>query len=112
MGTNFYLQEKPPCSECKREFERLHIGKSSGGWCFSLHVIPELGINNLSDWENRWYEPGATIWNEYDEQVSPSDMYMTIAERPPDQCRQRHDIGRYCLGWGDGTYDFVPGEFS
>jgi len=48
MGTNYYLvkNERPPCPCCERTYvqERLHIGKSSGGWCFALHVIPEMGM--------------------------------------------------------------------
>lgn len=65
MGTNYYLQEKPPCDKCGREFERLHIGQSSAGWCFALHVIPELGINNLADWKKRWEEHPSVIRDEY-----------------------------------------------
>lgn len=46
MGTNFYFYENPEINE----EDALHIGKSSAGWCFSLHIIPELGIRDLSDW--------------------------------------------------------------
>lgn len=38
MGTNYYLYEKPACACCGREFGSKHIGKSSGGWCFSLEM--------------------------------------------------------------------------
>lgn len=69
MGTNYYLKPKP-CECCGRTDEGLHIGKSSAGWCFSLHVIPEEGINGLDDWKSRFDEPGVQIVNEYGEVVS------------------------------------------
>ena len=42
MGTNYYLH-RPRTNECEHcgradEAPPLHIGKSSSGWCFSLHV--------------------------------------------------------------------------
>lgn len=131
MGTNYYLAEKPPCACCGRSFDRLHIGKSSAGWCFSLHVLPDDGINDLPDWQARWSQPGATIWNEYGEQISADDMLKTIAERkyggisPPDEAwlvrngaerspsnLARNGIGGHCIGHGASTYDLIRGEFS
>lgn len=51
MGTNYYListVDLPPC------FERpqIHIGKSSGGWCFALHVYPESPLlpHDFNQW--------------------------------------------------------------
>ena len=42
MGTNYYFEDSSEvCECCGRGAESLHIGKSSGGWCFSLHVMPE-----------------------------------------------------------------------
>ena len=38
MGTNYYWQESEPCAACGRGYEQVHVGKSSAGWCFSLHV--------------------------------------------------------------------------
>jgi hypothetical protein len=29
--------------------EATHLGLSSGGWCFALHVYPERGINDLPE---------------------------------------------------------------
>jgi hypothetical protein len=81
MGTNFYLHPQADCKCCGRPFEPLHIGKSSAGWCFSLHVIPEEGIISLDDWRVRWSLPGAIIRNEYGETISPEQMESTIAER-------------------------------
>ena len=81
MGTNYYLHHKGACPHCKSPHEPLHIGKSSMGWCFSLHVIPELGINDLEDWQKLWSEPGAIIEDEYGEVISPEKMLAIITER-------------------------------
>lgn len=129
MGTNYYISAEP-CKHCGRGPDRLHIGKSSAGWCFSLHVIPELEINNLDDWRKRWSEPGAKITNEYGDDISIEDMERTIlnrswkgnelgtdwyksnsAEHGPNGLA-RHQLDSRCIGHGDGTYDLIKGEFS
>lgn len=38
MGTNYYFART---CECCGHVERYHIGKSSAGWCFGLHVGTE-----------------------------------------------------------------------
>jgi hypothetical protein len=129
VGTNYYYQDKPPCGCCGRPFGDLHIGKSSAGWCFSLHVIPEEDINSLEDWKRRW-KTGGVIVDEYGERLTPEEMLRVITERhrihpmsehfdwsrnhaePGPGNLARHAIGRYCVGHGDGTYDLIPGEFS
>jgi len=112
MGTNYYLHQKPDCKCCGRPFEPLHIGKSSGGWCFALHVMPEDGINTLDDWRVLWSAPGAFIRDEYGEKVSIADMERLITKR---EWRggpvKRHD-DQYCVGHGEGTWDYITGEFS
>lgn len=133
MGTNYYLCEKPPCPHCGRPYERKHIGKSSAGWCFTLHVIPEEGINDLEDWQRIWAEPGAQITNEYGEAVSVDDMVKTVTARTwssrdkmsggwyQDNYAQlgpnglaRHAIGTVngCIKHGAGTWDCIVGDFS
>lgn len=141
MGTNYYLYDRPPCSACGREYDRIHIGKSSAGWVFSLHVIPEQGINGLDDWKHRWARDGAYIEDEYGHRVSPSEMEAVILLRqwkPWEEARkkvpsgysswadfhmqnhsQEGDFGllrgaarsRY-REYGGPTYDLVEGEFS
>ena len=112
MGTNYYLHQKPDCKCCGRPFEPLHIGKSSGGWRFALLVMPEDGINTLDDWRVLWSAPGAFIRDEYGEKVSIADMERLITER---EWRggpvKRHD-DQYCVGHGEGTWDYITGEFS
>lgn len=136
MGTNFYLRapQKPPCECCGREFESStkHIGKSSAGWCFSLHVMPEQGINSLADWERLWGAAGAWIEDEYGDVLTPEQMRRRITDRggnggPPsrqdfDYERNhavpgpnglvRHRLGERCIGHGDGPWDCILGEFS
>ncbi len=141
MGTNYYWHEKPPCECCKRAYEPKHIGKSSMGWCFSLHVIPDEDINDLPDWERIWAS-GGYIEDEYGKRISIPDMRLIIMARngrcdeekkwstPPfgyaswgkfhlsnysEKGRLglvRHRIGKYCTKHGDGTWDCMPGEFS
>lgn len=81
MGTNYYLYTNI-CSHCGRS-DRMHIGKSSGGWCFSLHVEPEDPSfpHSLKEWEALWNQPGTRIENEYGEEVGNSAMKTIIADR-------------------------------
>lgn len=81
MGTNYYLYDKPDCAACGRPHPARHIGKSSGGWCFSLHVIPEDGIHALADWRAEWSKPGAIIRNEYGEPIEGAEMDAIIQLR-------------------------------
>jgi len=123
MGTNFYIEEN-----------EKHIGKSSAGWCFALHVYPQEGINTLDDWKQEW--AGKQIINEYGEPVTEEQMLNHICKRTWDQpgrynnerdedflkmnCAElgpnnllRHAIdGMYTIGHGDETWDYCVGEFS
>ena len=143
MGTNYYLHDKPDCECCGRPYEPKHIGKSSAGWCFSLHVMPEDGINTLDDWRRLWSTPGAYILDEYGRSVPAADMEDWITKRGRDSdwsdprrwsgpfgysseaefhARNmsergpngllRHQIGRHCIAHGEGTWDYIVGEFS
>lgn len=129
MGTNYYLHTEP-CEHCGRTDPPLHIGKSSGSWCFALHVIPERGLNSLLDWELEWTKSDKRIRDEYDRPVTVKSMRDTICNRhggskPPDDsfCAineaqpgpnnlARHRIGRWCSGHGEGTWDYCTGEFE
>ena len=131
MGTNYYLHENV-CECCGRGDPPLHIGKSSGGWCFALHVIPEEGLNSLDDWVDRIVPTlSGDIRDEYDCRVFWVDLRRLIIDRskkpgtvhsdqfyrdnhaePGPNGLLRHQIGLYCLGHGKGTWDLIPGEFS
>ena len=117
MGTNYYLHDREPCSHCGREFPSKHIGKSSWGWCFGLHVIPEDGIATLDDWRDEWAQPGAYIVDEYGSRVSVEEMERIITQRAKTHSARgglvRHHIDdRLCVGHGEGTWDYIVGEFS
>lgn len=130
MGTNYYWHEKPACSACGHEADPLHIGKSSAGWCFSLRVHPELGINDLPDWQERFAREGSFIRNEYGEMITHREMLEQITERAretpigmtPWELGQndaengpgnllRHRLGRGCVKHGAGMWDCIDREF-
>lgn len=119
-----------------KEAERLHIGKSSGGWCFALHVTDT--IRSLEDWKSKWAE--GVIVDEYGTEYTPEEMLQVITGRSrPEPVRVspldpyyksvedlleknhaelgpnnllRHKIGLHCCGHGAGTWDLIEGEFS
>lgn len=156
MGTNYYLvyNEKidsicPCCEHEITKYKELHLGKSSNGWTFALHVYPEQGIHT---WGDVLYEilhatgKGGWIKDEYGTEVE-TDMFIDIVtERGSDNTIDemveknnrlgfstvesvgyylaynmavrgpnnllRHKIDQYCVGHGEGTYDYIVGEFS
>jgi hypothetical protein len=129
MGTNYYWHEEPPCPHCGRNDEGRHIGKSSAGWCFSLHVYPDEGICNIYDWQ-KLFDWGGYIDNEYGHEVSLQEMKCIITKRefsrapsdnfdyernqaiPGPNNLVRHKVdGVHCIGNGDGTFDYIIGDF-
>ena len=137
MGTNYYATTEQPCPHCGRGGELKHIGKSSAGWCFALHIYPDDGINTLADWQEFWKDKRIT--DEYGREQTQDEMLATITERgrepkwdtkpmmydswaefhhqnhskqgPQGLLRSQID-GRHCVGHGEGTYDYIVGEFS
>ena len=145
MGTNYYFRKPLTnyCEHCGRSDppEELHIGKSSGGWCFSLHVCPEQGIHTLDDWGAIW--PNGTILDEYGDELTRLEMLAVIttgrsstkdwdsrwalnsgysseeafhrsnhSERGPNGLLRHRIDGSHCIGHGPGTYDYIVGDFS
>lgn len=111
MGTNYYMTVNA-CQCCGRAESELHIGKSSGGWVFSLNTHPENGIETLDDWRAAWADN--RIRDEYGQTITPEEMERTVTQRKPWQGRVllRHSIdGTFCLAHGDGTFDIMRGEF-
>lgn len=136
MGTNYYEQGKEPCTCCGRPYEPLHIGKSSVGWCFSLHVTDE--IPDLKAWLDRWNSE-TVILDEYGKRVPMEEMILEITGRrreprwdknpigydnwedfhKQNQSEQgpngllRHVVdGFHCVSHGAGTWDCIRGDFS
>lgn len=136
MGTNYYLYKF--CEHCDVDPIRLHIGKSSGGWCFALHVIPELKLNSLDDWMDeieKSIKYDGYIQNEYCDRITLEGLHSVITDRKWPKPRNtqavyakhsgfgnaeqgpnnlvRHPIdNEHCVGHGDGTWDLITGEFE
>jgi hypothetical protein len=135
MGTNYYWHEKKPCECYDRPFEAKHIGKSSRGWVFALHVDPENVINDLPDWMLLW--ANGEIRNEYGDTLTPEEMLLVITARSgkcdwadrtwgdfyhdeADFHRKNYSVrgpnnllrSTYNATPGSGTWDCVTGEFS
>jgi len=142
MGTNYYSVKRDVDFESEERFwdlrgteDCIHIGKSSVGWCFSLHVMPERGINSLTDWIHVFIDPERIIIDEYRDVVSLTEMMGVITARGrPERCAWssdkmaqnfavlgpnnlvRHRIephrNRGCIAHGEGTWDLIVGSFS
>lgn len=141
MGTNFYVVGEA-CKHCGRSDPRRHIGKSSVGWVFSLHIYPDEGINTFDDWKLILLGNIYKIEDEYGNEFDPLQMMKIIADRkakngdekwdkPPygyaswgvfhlenHSMKGPHGLlrhvpdGYHCLGNGDGTFDYMIGDFS
>ncbi|KKN02386.1 hypothetical protein LCGC14_1118310 [marine sediment metagenome] len=86
MGTNYYIKDVVQCNECGQpNVADYHIGKSSGGWCFSLHVDvdPARGVNDLEDIKRLWAYK--TIKDEYGSTISKKEMLAIITDRKWDR---------------------------
>lgn len=137
MGTNYYVE-----SHAFKSRRRKHLGKSSSGWTFALHVYPELGINSFEDWFSILRD-ATKIVNEYGDSLTLDQMLKIITEREaPDPNRFSKPLGLlhysswddfleanhaergpnglarvrlgepYCLSHGTGTWDCLTGDFS
>lgn len=109
MGTNYYWNPtSSPCPTCGHDpGEEIHIGKSSAGWAFALHVTDT--ITDLAAWELHWQL--GTISNEYGDPLSPEEMLSQITERH-NRNGLRRAAPEHCVSHGPGTWDLVSGEFS
>jgi len=112
MGMNYYWYKNKPCPACGRNDEPLHVGKSSAGWVFSLHIVPEENINDFEDWLKKFDIKGSYIENEDGEKKTREEMIDTITKRKHPDGLLRHDLGGICLKHGKGTWDCLEGKFS
>lgn len=131
MGTNYYWYDQEVCKVCGRQSEPLHIGKSSAGWYFALHVYPEKDIKTLNDWKKLFSQPSSFIFNEYEDEISIKEITEIITNRKWDYKKCTDDKflkdnyaeiginnllkriidGRHCIGHGEGTWDYCIGDF-
>jgi len=129
MGTNYYAQEDS-CESCNRcdEYKRYHIGKSSGGWRFSLHVkgdipdynthdyeLPEGSFSCLDDWKHYLAEDNVRIFDEYRGELTLEELLKVITERSwrGNQSDLRAHVvdNKWCVGTEGGTWDLMTGHF-
>jgi hypothetical protein len=138
MGTNYYLTQNV-CQHCGRGDEQKHIGKSSAGWVFALHVYPEEGIHDLPDWVKLLTDSKETIKNEYGDVLTLAELLDVIKNRSGNWSDQKkpalyasaevfHQFNHSMEGpsglvrakidktrvikHGDGTWDCMIGYFS
>ena len=114
MSTNYYLHA-PECPHCGTELEEpLHLGKSSRGWCFSLCLHPEIGLNNWQDvWEHLDHfteVENYEIRSEYGDIIDMTVFFATVWDR--DVNSRRHELNDRCIGHGNGPFDYIVGDFS
>ena len=127
MGTNYYWHQKqedscPTCGHAPAH-EPVHIGKSSFGWVFALHVYPAgidgdrtARIHDLDDWRHIWRDREGTIVDEYGEEVSWQRLESIIVERSAygeaeAEPLNRGDLGAHCIAHGPGSWDLHIGDF-
>ena len=134
MGTNYYAIKT---CECCGNKDKYHIGKSSAGWVFSLHVEPDNGIGNFHDVLKIIKNPDRKIFDEYDRRIPKSELLNTIRNRSNkrkggvpspyqtwDEFHEvndsiqgpnnllRHKIKHNCIAHSNGTWDCIKGKFS
>ena len=147
MGTNYYMVkgDHPPEGHYDHPLNPLlkhgtgrppmiHIGKSSGGWCFALRVYPDHGVHTLADWKvfvERLMRENWAIEDEYGKLYWPKELWPIVEregwEKKDELCRVAERVGwekmgraltrnevdnTYCIGHGEGLYDYIVGEFS
>lgn len=91
MGTNYYWHAGNGCDRCGSGEDVIHVGKSSCGWCFALHVKrppggdydrdPDNLPEDLEGWTELFQKPGSFIRNEYGETVTVEFMLRQIMQR-------------------------------
>ena len=138
MGTNYYCETGRMLEvECDCGFrhmmpETLHIGKSSWGWKFTLHAIPEKGLECWMDWEEV-LRSARRIFDEYGENVTFEEMRETVLHRArelgdEEKARMEETAEKYGYildrrSWlfggepgrrqgDDGDYSMMTGEYS
>lgn len=129
MGTNYYIWVDTPDGGS----EKIHIGKSSMGWVFSLRIYEEKRILSLYDWIPLFLNSENVIRDEYGQQIKATEMLRTITVRGRDEApkwttaeyeryhaqpgpnnlvrhRQDSEYGRTTTH-GEGTWDYMDYEF-
>lgn len=119
MGTNYYAHVNP-CIECGKPEEKLHLGKSSGGWKFLFREQEEyFGYSQFKEFIK---QDNVEIYDEYGREHDPEDLIQKIEDKQDGRSHHQHtkendryrDLTRFRLDTtGDGeSYEFYEREFS
>jgi len=113
MGTNYYAITTERCPNCLHptgEPSSLHIGKSSLGWVFALHIHPEEGIKTLGDWVDYITYNDARIEDEYGRTLDLRELLNRIVKQ---QATWEATLFRQAgATHGPGPWDMLTGDFS
>lgn len=131
IGTNFYVSDEPTCDN-PAHTRSLHIGKSSAGWKFGFHGIPDHDPP-LTSWA-AWQEflADRVIEDEYGQEYTLEEFRPRVENRHIPKglsrpiCRVTPTEEEVQLGFGGRRpvrnseieyhdpegYDFYEGEFS
>ena len=98
MGTNYYwlrpneaYEEHEISRLVQPKYEMVHIGRSSAGWCFKLHVYPNgyngLDINSWAQWKRLFKDLGddLILVNEYYEKIDLDYLKTVVEDRSSSQ---------------------------
>lgn len=136
MSTNYYavLGKPSTCEHCghMEKPRELHIGKSSIGWTFALHIEPDDPTHpqTWAEWLDLLNRDGVSIENEYGEPITIEAMTAAVTMRSHFRDREpstewlernsaipgpnnlaRRKIGRFAVAHGAGTWDLCIGHF-
>jgi hypothetical protein len=136
MGTNYYAVSKKEnftetelshlADDLDDDEVIIHLGKSSGGWRFSLHVYPEIGLMSWNDILTI-AENSVRILDEYEEEVTLDFFIDVVTDRKwgrvssdEDYMIDKHGLrihpidNSHCIGNGgeNETFDYIKGNFS
>ena len=125
MGTNYYLmlrrrQHCPSCgAQVASELDRLHVGKSSGGWAFALRQDPDLGLWDWSDYRRLFetFPPGDAWFEDEYSEVFNADQVQAVVFREDRAAPENGEWRRMTHAEGavgrhsSRPVDYVQGEF-
>ena len=113
MGMNYYAWQDI-CKCCGKPEHNLHIGKSSWGWKFALHVIEyDQELRGLDEWKAFLKRDDVVIKDE-DNEVLTYDMMIDIImnrDHHKTDGELRDSTGYDGHNYGGDTYDLVEGDF-
>lgn len=116
MGTNYYLVETHPCPLCGNgpsPENRLHLGKKSRGWDFTLRGYPDACLDSwqaIRSFVTASIARGAAICTEYGHLIDLEEFVEIVT----DKGGRRHGCGFYDNeSYLDGEgFSISPYEFS